>query len=530
MTRDWKAPDVAMQRSSFDRSKGHKTTFDVDNLVPIYLDEVLPGDTVNMGMSAFARLSTPIYPIMDNMAMTVHWFFVPLRLVWDNAEKFFGEDIVGGDGNAPAKPIRTSNPTAGIAAETLQDYMGLPVTIPGLQYDELPLRAYYVIYNEWYRDQNLQEKIEVDLGDQINDWSILPGANLDDVPLLKRNKRHDYFTSSLPWPQKGPDISLPIVNPFAPIAQLNDYVWKNAATEADGQQGLRMIGDGAGDKWRSNTSDPAFMDGPAVPNADAWNDNSGTINQLRFAFAVQKYYEKDARGGTRYPEVLKSHFGVTSPDARLQRPEYLGANRTKVNVTPVAATFEEDGGSNSRTVGDLGAMGTVSIGGQSSFVKSFVEHGYILGILSVTADLTYQQGLHRLWHRDTRFEYYWPSFAGLGEQPVETQEIWAGDATGAIGRQKIWGYQERYSEYRHAQSCISGLFRSYVPGTLHAWHLSQQFTEEPFLNDQFIQSNTPLGRALAVPTEPDFIGDFYFHTKWARAMPLYGIPGNVDRF
>ena len=520
MTKDWKAPDVAMQRSSFDRSKGHKTTFDVDNLVPIYVDEVLPGDTVNMGMSAFARLSTPIYPIMDNMSMSVHWFFVPLRLVWDNAEKFFGEDIVGGDGNAPAKPIRTSNPTAGIASETLQDYMGLPVTIPGLQYDELPLRAYYVIYNEWYRDQNLQEKIAVDLGDQINDWSILPGSNLDDVPLLKRNKRHDYFTSSLPWPQKGPDIALPIVNAFTPLDQFSP-IFENINTNEIGD--LQWNG--------TSVIHPASSGAGALkPNAEGFNENAGTINQLRFAFAVQKYYEKDARGGTRYPEVLKSHFGVTSPDARLQRPEYLGANRTKVNVTPVAATFEEDGGSNSRTVGDLGAMGTVSIGGQSSFVKSFVEHGYIFGILSVTADLTYQQGLHRMWHRDTRFEYYWPSFAGLGEQPVETQEIWAGDATGAIGRQRIWGYQERYSEYRHAQSCISGLFRSYVPGTLHAWHLSQQFTEEPFLNDEFIQSNTPLDRALAVPTEPDFIGDFFFHTKWARPMPLYGIPGNVDRF
>ena len=522
MTKDFKSPNVTIQRSRFNRSKGHKTTFDVDNLVPIYLDEVIPGDTVNMQMSAFCRLSTPIYPIMDNMDLTVHWFFVPLRLCWENAEKFFGEDIVGGDGNAPAKPLRTANGAAGIQPETLQDYLGLPVTVPNLIYDELPLRAYYVIYNEWYRDQNLQEKIAIDLGDQINDWSILPGANLDDVPVLKRNKRHDYFTSSLPWPQKGPDLTIPVVNPFSvpTSGNMNSNLWTNFNT---GENGALQV------QAAQNVAHPASLSGtgPLLPEQSAWNDNAGTINQLRFLSAVQRYYEIDARNGTRYPEVIRGHFGVTSPDARLQRPEYLGSNNATVNITPVASTFEQSG--EQRTIGDLGAMGTTSLAGQNSFVKSFVEHGYIMGILSVTADITYQQGISKLWTRETRFEYYWPSFASLGEQAVETKEIYAGDGTGPVPDARVFGYQERYAEYRHAQSCISGLFRSYVPGTLHSWHLSQQFTEEPLLNDQFIQSTTPLDRALAAPEEPDFIGDFFFHTSWARPMPLYGIPG-LSRF
>ena len=529
MQKDWQAPNVSLQRSKFNRSHGHKTTLDADLLVPLCCDEVLPGDTVNMSMSAFCRLSTPIYPIMDNQLMTVHWFFVPLRLIWDNSENFFGEDLVGGDGNAPVKPLRTTNAVAGASENTLEDYFGIPTLVPGLTYDELPLRGYYEIYNQWYRDQNLQELIPIDKGDLPNDWTgVDPQNPTDPTPILKRNKRHDYFTSSLPWPQKSfNDISIPILDPS------RQDEWTTEALETET---LYNTGDGSPNGWfipEGGTPYSGFTNNVTggswfVPNHQAWNEMSGTINQLRTSFAIQRYFERSARGGSRYPEVLKAHFGVTSPDARLQRPEYLGRNTATINVTPVASTFEQD--AETRTVGDLGAMGTVSMNGQRSFVKSFVEHGYLYAIASVTADLTYQQGLHRMWRRDNRFQYFWPEFAGVGEQAVSTQEIYAGDLGGVTPLDTTFGYQERYAEYRYAPSRISGQFRSYIQTPLDAWHLSQEFTQAPLLNDNFIRSNTPMGRVLAVPSEPHFICDFYFQTTWARPMPLYGIPGNIDRF
>ena len=528
MQRDWNAPSIKGQRSRFDRSVNFKTTFDTDYLIPVYWDEILPGDSVSMSMSAFTRLATPIYPIMDNMSMEVFWFYVPMRLVYENTEQFFGEDLVGGDGNAPVKPMRSTNAIGGAQPGTLENYLGIPATIPNLEFDELPLRVYYEIWNEWFRSEVLQEKFPVDKGDLPNDWSLIPGIE-NGAPVLKRNKKHDYFTSSLPWPQRGPDIALPVVNPFLNQQELDPQLWI-AQTNTNGTVGGLSAAAASGNNNVSFPASETFA-GPLVPAADGWNDNSGTINQLRFAFAVQRYYERDARAGTRYPQLLQSHFGVTSPDARLQRPEYLGRNQTRINVTPVATTFENTGDtSTGRTVGDLGAMGTASVNGQNSFVKSFVEHGFIMGILNVSADITYQQGLDRRWHRETRFEYYWPAFAGLGEQAVETQEIWAGDATGPVGRQKVFSYQERYAEYRYGKSLITGKFLSYIPDTLDAWHLSQEFTQEPFLNEEFLQSNTPMDRVLAAPNEPHFIGDFFFHTTWARAMPLYGIPGGIDRF
>lgn len=515
MKKDWKAPQVAMQRSSFDRSHGHKTTFNADDLIPICIDEVIPGDSVNMALSGFARMATPIYPILDNAKMTFFAFFVPLRLVWDNAEKFFGEDIVGGDGNAPVKPMATTNALAGANAETLLDYMGLPTLVPGVRYDELFVRAYMLVWEEWFRDQNLQQKIGFETGDTPTDWTAIgyPDGN---PPILKRNKRHDYFTSCLPWPQKGPDIALPLFNPFGDFENANLWAQFNSQDTAKAmpEQASREL-------WLAPAGDQSGV----IPYKEAWNDNAGTINQLRFAFAVQKYYERDSLGGTRYPEVIKAHFGITSPDARLQRPEFLGSITTHVNVTPVATTFEQSG--ESRTVGDLGAMATVNFTNRHCFTKSFTEHGILLGLINVSADLTYQQGLHKMWNRETRFEYYWPEFNGLGEQEVKTQEIYAGDAAAAVPEARIFGYQERFAEYRFSQSRISGLFRSYVPETLHSWHLSQQFTTEPFLNDEFITSQTPMDRVLAVSDEPDFIADFYFHSRWARPIPIYGIPGGL---
>ena len=528
MTKDWSAPSANIQRSMFDRSHAHKTTFNADELIPICVEEVLPGDTANVSTSAFMRLSTPIYPIMDNMKATIHWFFVPLRLVWDNAEQFFGEDLVGGDGNAPVKPLRETVQVTGSNPGSLEDYMGIPAGVPGLRYDELPLRCYYEIWNQWYRSQDLQELFPIDKGDLPNDWSQSPIPGFDVAPqTLKRNKRHDYFTSCLPWPAKQVnEANIPIINPGMPSDEMNPF-WTD----------LQNGGTPSGMLATANGASPAPLVGAAttvndylVPN-ELMNDNAGTINQLRIAFAIQRYFERSARGGSRYPETIKAHFNVDSPDARLQRPEYLGRNVMRVNVTPVATTFESTGeGSTGRTVGDLGAMGTASAAGQHAFVKSFTEHGFILGLLSVTADLTYQQGLHKMWRRDNRFNYFWPAFQGIGEQGVSLQEIWAGDSSGPQDASEIFGYQERYAEYRYAPSRISGLFRSAADQSLDAWHLSEDFTEAPALNETFITSKTPMDRVLAVTDEPNFIADFYFHAKWARPMTLYGVPGNIDRF
>lgn len=531
MQKDWQAPRVGVQRSKFNRSHGHKTTFDADLLIPVCCEEVLPGDTVNMSLSAFCRMATPIYPLMDNQRITVHWFFTPLRLLWENAENFFGEDLVGADGNAPVKPLRTTNATVGAVENQIEDYFGIPTLVPNLTYDELPIRGYFEIFNEWYRDQNLQEKFPIEKGDLPNDWSNVDPTQPGQIPLLKRNKAHDYFTSSLPWPQKSlNDISIPVVQPGLDISEMNPFIWQSDADGISSPLEMKHTGDSLQNvNVRPNTP-PATETGSIYLDPEGFNANAGTINQLRISFAIQKYFERSARGGSRYPEVLAAHFAVTSPDARLQRPEYLGRNVATVNVTPIAQTFENTAEPTDRTLGDLGAMGTISMNNQFSFVKSFVEHGYIYGIASVTADLTYQQGLHRMWRRDNRFEYYWPEFAGLGEQAVATQEIYAGDLTGPVGLEDTWGFQERYAEYRFSPSRISGQFRSYITTPLDAWHLSQEFTEKPVLNENFIASSTPMDRVLAVPTEPHFIADFYFHTTWVRPMPLFGIPGNVDRF
>lgn len=503
-----RVPQAEIQRSTFNRVHGLKTTFDAGYLVPIYVDEVLPGDSFSMKAHGFGRLATPIYPVMDNLYVETFFFFVPNRLIWDNWEKFNGAQDNPGDSTDYLIP-QITNVT--VAEGTLGDYFGLPTRVAGLDYNNLHGRAYNLIWNEWFRDENLQDSVVVDKDD---------GPDTDtDYVLLKRGKRHDYFTSCLPWPQKGDAVQLPIGStaniavdrgvdtaPDVTVYSVQDTDFTKLFANSNYVEGSTVTGDSAYKLY-----------------ADLSTATAATINQLREAFQIQRLYERDARGGTRYIEILQSHFGVTSPDARLQRPEYLGGGKTGIDMQPVPQTSSTDATS---PQGNLSALATVGVDGHG-FTKSFVEHGVIIGLACVFADLTYQQGLNRMWSRRDRWDFYWPALAHLGEQAVLNKEIYYNnDANDDL----TFGYQERYAEYRYKPSLVTGKMRSNATASLDAWHLSQDFASLPALNASFIEENPPIDRVVAVTTEPDLIFDWYFDLKTTRPMPVYSVPGLIDHF
>lgn len=559
------APAMYMRRTKFDRSHVYKTTFNSGKLIPVFVDEVLPGDTTRMSVNYFARLATPIKPIMDNIYLDWFFFFVPNRLVWDHWQNFCFEQEDPDDSTDYVIPVMIGNDnTNNTYVGSLWDYFGLPVNTSGniSGVSALPFRAVYLIWNEWFRDENLQKSVKIQKGDKneildssrVSDqpsWLFESGTGIfPGYPCPPRGKRHDYFTSALPWTQKGPGVSIglagtaTLVDP-SPVsgyfvqqsnnslgaAQLardggvHNVFTGNGSLKYEGGYSTSIVGhsvNGSGIATATAVAGSSWLSKSAYADLDS--SSIFTINSLRTAFQMQKFYERLARGGSRYTEVLRSFFGVVSPDARLQRPEFLGSFTKMVNVNPIAQTSATD---NTSPQGNLSAYG-VTAAKFHGFTKSFVEHGYIIGLVCARADLTYQQGVNKMWLRSTVYDFYWPTFAHLGEQAIELREIYA---QGTAADTTVFGYQERYAEYRYKPSLITGKFRSSVTGgNLDVWHLSQFFSNAPTLNEEFITENPPIKRVIAVQNEPEFLLDIGFRYTTVRPMPMFGTPGLVDHF
>lgn len=551
-----KNPQVDIQRSRFDRSHSVKLSGNVGDLIPFYCDEVLPGDTFQIDTSKLVRLQTLVTPVMDNIYLDTYYFFVPCRLVWEHWRELMGENT-----SAPWFPdveysvpqVTSPLPSGGGSSEsgwaegTIADYMGIPPGVSGLSISALPFRAYALIYNEWFRDENLQTPQSVPVGDDVtvgsNDSSGLFQAVKGGYP-LKAGKFRDYFTSCLPSPQKGPDVLLPL-GIQAPVyggntANLVSYddrpEWSLDSNGKPSSLMFRHANDDSsiiGD-YAAKLHNASFTyagsnsgDGVDIYPSNLWTDltqaTAATINQLRLAFQIQRIYEKDARGGTRYIEILSNHFGVTSPDSRLQRPEYLGGNRMLINVNQVVQNSES-----ATTPQGTTTAYSLTVDTHSDFTQSFVEHGFLIGLCVARYDHTYQYGIERFFSRKTRFDYYWPSLANIGEQPVYNREIYAQGTSVDDG---VFGYQEAWADYRYKPNRVCAEMRSSSKKSLDAWNLADDYAALPKLSPEWIvEDKTNVDRALAVTSKVanQFFGDFYIKNLCTRPMPVFSIPGLID--
>ncbi len=545
-------PQANIRRSVFDRSHVYKTTFNEGQLIPYFVDEVIPGDTFTLNPVEFCRLATPVVPFMDNIYIESFFFFVPSRLVYDKWVNLCGEQ------ENPEDSIDYLVPTVSLSGDMtnkIPDYMGIACSsgsFNNISVNCLPFRAYWLIWNEWFRDENLQKSVKISKGETntvlepmgqstANPNYGLPSGVSNWYDPAPRGKRYDYFSGALPWPQKGEAVDLPLGNIANVVADGPMSFDIGSTTRSVTAGHLYSSGQGpAGDNllrssllpqssgslstedWPSHRlpSSVSYKSGLSVDLSSA---TAITINSLRQAFMLQRYYEIDARGGTRYTEKLQAHFGVTNPDARLQRPEFLGSHSSMMNINPVTQTSSTD---STTPQGNLAAFG-LNAQRYHAFTKSFSEFGYLIGLINVRADLTYQQGVNKMWLRSDVLDFYWPSFAHLGEQSIQNIEIYC---QGNDDDKKVFGYQERYAEYRYKPSLITGQFRSTYKQPLDIWHLSQKFASLPTLSDEFIQDHPPISRVVAVPSYPHFLLDVKFNLKCIRPMPMFGIPGMMGHF
>jgi hypothetical protein len=532
-------PQVGVSRSRFQRNSDNKTTFNTGDLIPVYLDEVLPGDTHQVDVACVMRMATPIFPVMDNAFCDFYFFFVPNRLLWEHWKEFMGENKeTAWTPKTEYSVPQVTAPTGGWAEGTLADYLGLPTKVEGISVSALPGRAYGLIYNEWFRNQNVTQPTLVEVTDATttgkNDGKATNDSAITLAKPLKAAKVFDYYTGALPEPQKGEPITIPLggnakVQLFedkevsVPVERGNNIAYTNTAISGSGNVTMSQnISSDPNAPLMVPTSSTGYFSGHAYLGANLSSVTSATINQLRQAFQIQKLLEKDARGGTRYREVLREHFGVISPDSRMQIPEYLGGYRLPINVSQVIQTSSTDSTS---PQGNTAALSVTTMN-KSMFTKSFTEHGFIMGLAVVRTDQTYQQGIERMWSRKGRYDYYWPVLANIGEQAILNKEIYA---QGKAEDEEAFGYQEAWADYRYKPSKVTGLFRSNATQSLDSWHYAQDYDALPTLSTAWMeQGDTEMKRTLAVQNQPDFIADFYFMNKTTRCMPVYSIPGLID--
>lgn len=555
--------NIDIRRSTFDRSHSLKTSFNVGDIVPFFVDEVLPGDTFNVDTSKVVRLQTLLTPVMDNIYLDTYFFFVPNRLTWSHWKQFNGENTESAwiPQTEYEIPQITAPADSGWSVGTIADYLGVPTGVPNLSVSALPFRAYALVMNEWFRDENLSDPLVVSVDDAtvagVNTGTFVTDVAKGGLP-YKAAKYHDYFTSCLPSPQKGPDVLIPVASSGNYAVVGNGKSLGLTDGSLTGLFGYQSVPGGS--TLAVNSGNLGSSVGTAVPSSSNLNGSVGvatvsqlgddlsksgliavasgnaaaaTINQLRMAFQIQKLYEKDARGGSRYIEILKSHFGVTSPDARLQRPEYLGGNRVPININQVVQQSATASGETAQ--GTVTGM-SVTTDTHSDFTKSFTEHGFVIGVMVARYDHTYQQGLERFWSRKDRFDYYWPVFANIGEQAVKNKEIFAQgpgvkDSAGSVIDDQVFGYQEAWADYRYKPSRVTGEMRSQHAQSLDVWHLADDYSALPMLSDSWIREDkTNVDRVLAVTSSVSnqLFADIYIKNRTTRPMPLYSIPGLID--